>query len=288
MNFAQEYLQLARNIMSQIDIPAVSGIHLPHPVEEEQKADEFGFVFLQDGTAAPFYTSLDDALQQLWQKYPDGRSCQAETSTLIEYLDSDEESLKALALGAFNAMSQHVMARAGYSPAEFRANPDPLVNTPSRRGRSSTQIGMVGYFRPMIARLLEQGNTLLILEKNPARVELQPGVKLTTNPADLLHCERILCTASTLINGTLGEILQYKNESAHFSLIGPSGSGLPDVLFEHGVDDVGGILIQDLAALRGSLERQESWSHAGQKYQLSQQQYPGITELLGNIHKQST
>ncbi len=273
--------------MSQIEIPAVAGIHLPRPVEEEQKADEFGFVFLADGTAAPFYTSLDDALQKLWQQYPDGHSCQVETIELIEYFDSDDAALNALALGAFNAMSQHVMARAGYSPAEFRANSNPLDSSSSRRGRTTTRVGMVGYFRPMIARLLEQGNTLLVLEKNPARVELQAGVELTTNPADLLNCERILCTASTLINGTLGDILQYKNELAHFSLIGPSGSGLPDILFQHGVDDVGGVLIQDLPALKASLQRQESWSHAGQKYQLSQKQYPGITELLDNILKQS-
>jgi uncharacterized protein len=288
MNFAQEYLQLAQSIMAQIEIPAVAGIHLPRPVEEEQKADEFGFVFLEDGTAAPFYTSLDDALEQLWKKYPDGHSCQVEIRELIEYLDSDEPSLNALALGAFNAMSQHVMARAGYSPAEFRTNPNPLEDSSARRGRSTKRIAMVGYFRPMIARLLEQGNTLLVLEKNPARVELQAGVELTTNPADLLNFDRILCTASTLINGTLGEILQYKKESAHFSLIGPSGSGLPDVLFQHAVDDVGGILIQDVPALKVSLEKQESWSHAGQKYQLSQQQYPGITDLLETILQQST
>ncbi len=287
MNFAQEYLQLAQSIMTQIEIPAVAGIHLPRPVEEEQKADEFGFVFLEDGTAAPFYTSLDDALQQLWLKYPDGHSCQIETRELIEYLDSGEASLNALALGAFNAMSQHVMARAGYSPAEFRTGSNPLANRSSRRGRTTSQIGMVGYFRPMIEKLLEQGTTLLVLEINPARVDLQPGVELTTNPADLLKCEHILCTASTLINGTLGEILQYKKDSAHFSLIGPSGSGLPDILFRHGVDDVGGIMIQDLPALKASLEKQESWSHAGQKYQLTQKQYPGITELLDNILKQS-
>jgi uncharacterized protein len=284
MNFAQEYLRLAQRVMSQIDIPAVTGIHLPRPVQEEQKADEFGFVFLQDGTAAPFYTSLDDTLAQLWQKYPDGRSCQSETRTLIEYFVSDEASLNALALGAFNAMSQHVMRRAGYSPAQLRT--DPLTKASSYGGRSTTPIGMVGYFRPMIARMLEQGHTLLVLEKNPAKVELQPGVELTTDAADLLNCDSILCTASTLINDTLGEILQYKNESAYFSLIGPSGSGLPDILFQHGVDDVGGILIQDLSALRESLEKQESWSHAGQKYQLTQQQYPGISELLEKILKQ--
>lgn len=279
MNFAHEYLQLTQRICSVIEIPRVIGIHLPHPVAEEKKADEFGFVFLQDGTAAPFYTSLDDALQQLWRLYPDGLSCQADTLSLMRDLDSGNPGLSALALGAFNAMSQHVMARAGYSPVDSGKQQNSgydQINTGSR-------IGMVGFFRPMIARLLEQGNTLLILEKNPARVELQPGVELSTNPADLLSCERILCTASTLINGTLGEILSYKKDSAHFSLVGPSGSGLPDILFQHGVDDVGGIVIQDLQALRSALEQQQSWGQAGQKYQINQACYPGIEVLLQTI-----
>lgn len=275
MNFTQEYLELARMVMAQVRIPRVSGIHLPHPVAEEKKADEFGFVFLEDGTAAPFYTSLDNALERLWQLYPDGRSCHGEAAALIEQLDSDDAALNALALGGFNAMSQHVMARAGYSPVSSVEKSKDIIEP--------TLIGMVGFFRPMIARLLEQGHQLLVLEKNPAKVEIQPGVELTTDPADLLSCDRILCTASTLINGTLNEILRYKKPSAHFSLIGPSGSGLPDILFQQGVDDVGGVLIQDLTALRESLELQQSWGHAGQKYQINQQQYPGISVLLDTI-----
>ncbi len=275
VNFTQQYLRLADTVMAQLSIPAISAIHLPRPVQEEQKADEFGFVFLEDGTAAPFYTSLDDALERLWQLYPDGRSCQQETASMIKMLDSPDAALNALAIGAFNAMSQHVMARAGFLPISDERK--------TKTSIAPTRIGMVGFFRPMIAGLLEQGHSLLVLEKNPARVEIQPGVELSTNPADLIKCEHILCTASTLINGTLDEILRYKKPSAHFSLIGPSGSGLPDILFQNGVDDVGGVYIQDLAALRVSLELQQSWGHAGQKYQISQRQYPGISSLLATI-----
>lgn len=276
MNFARQYRELVSTVLSRISIPAVSGIHLPRPVDEELKADEFGFVFLEDGTAAPFYTSLDDALERLWQMYPDGRTCQADIRTLVESLDSQDAGLNALAIGAFNAMSQHVMARAGFLPLSND-------HSSSKSSIPPAQIAMVGFFRPMIAGLLEQGHNLMVLEKNPAKVEIQAGVQLMTDPSELLKCDHVLCTASTLINGTLAGLLQFKKPSAHFSLIGPSGSGLPDILFANGVDDVGGIYIRDLPALKASLELQESWGHAGQKYQISQQHYPGFSQLLDTI-----
>lgn len=275
MNFTREYIQLAQDVFARAKIPDVTGIHLPHPVDETEKQDEFGFVFLEDGTAAPFYTSLDDTLHQLWTLYPDGHSCTAQTLGLVKNLDSDSAALKALAVGAFNAMSQYVMAAAGYSPLKSAQD--------DKAYKAGQQIGMVGYFRPLVERYLQQGVSLLVLEKNPARVEMQAGIELSNNPADLLNCEQILCTASTLINGSLREILQYKKASAHFSLVGPSGSGLPDILFRHGVDDVGGIMIKDLAGLKKSLSVQQSWGHAGNKYQISKQDYPGVSALLETI-----
>ncbi len=63
-------------------------------------------------------------------------------------------------------------------------------------------------------------------------------------------------------------------------LIGPSGSGLPDVLFEHGVHAVGGVSFDDTSALREALRRRESWGSAGSKYELTSANYPGFEVLL--------
>ena len=283
MNFSSEYYQLARKLIDYLDIPPVTGIHLPVRVEDAQKADEFGFVFLEDGSVGPFYTSLDDTLHELWSLYPDGKGYTCKASLLIEYFLADSQALRSVALGTFNAISQHVMVRAGYSPLETSANKD-SANGPSEQAQ---KIAIVGYIRPMVEKLIEKGIDVMVLELNPARVDLQPGLRLSTDPADLLEYEGIICTASTLINDSLGEILQYKNESAYFSLIGPSGSGLPDILFQHGVDEVGGFYVYDIKALHDALDRQESWGHAGQKYQLRVKDYPGVNKLLEAIHKPS-
>lgn len=281
MNLAQEYIELVQQIAEHVALPDVTRIHLPRPQQDPVKADEFGFVFLQDGSAGPFYTSLEDSLMQLWQLYPDGKSCQANALELINHLDSGSLALSALALGVYNAISQSVMSRAGYTPGKTSASRN------NRKPQSGQTVAMVGYFRPLIERYLEQGINLLVLEKNPARVEVQPGVQLTENPVDLLGYEFILCTASSLINGSLPEILKYKKPSAHLSLIGPSGSGLPDILFSHGVNDVGGFRMLDPVALHRALDEQVSWGHAGVKYQIDEQDYAGIKVLIKSIlHKE--
>ena len=281
MNITRETIELTKRIAQSIQIPAVSSIHLPEPVEQSEKPDEFGFVFLQDGSVGSFYTSLNDTLHELWQLYPDRKTNETNTVKLIEQLNADSHALRAVALGAFNAVSQHVMSRAGYSPAE-------AGNMGLIKPEPKQTIGMVGYFKRLIEKLLSQDINVLVLEKNPARVELQKGVTLTTNPADLASCEHILCTASTLINGTLAGLIEASNKPVSFSLIGPSGSGLPDILFKLGVDAVGGVYFDDKPALHDALSKQQSWGHAGRKYQLTPENYPGISSLLQQINNRDS
>jgi len=289
MSIAEEYLDLVFIIAKAIEIPQITGIHLPVPVENIEKPDEFGFVFLQDGSVGPFFTSLDDTLSELWQLYPDGKNSTADTLSLIKHFGNESPALRSIALGAFNALSQHVMNRAGYSPVNsiednsFENNSVKDISTGINKPKAGEKVCMVGYFRPLIDKFLQQNIQILVLEKNPARVELQDGISLSTNPEDLSSCKHILCTASTLINGTLETILAASENAATFSLIGPSGSGLPDILFKHGVDAVGGIHFHDKIALQAALDKQESWGHAGSKYQITPDNYPGILPLLEKI-----
>lgn len=281
MRITDHIIELARYIADRMEIPQVVAIHLPQQVENPVKPDEFGFIFLEDESAGPFYTSLDQALAELWQQYPQGYIEPQPALPLIEELNSASPARRALALGAYNAMSQHVMRRAGYLPLPSGGSKDMGLPT-IEPGQT---IGMVGFFRPLIAPLLQQGIPVLVLEKNPARVELQPGIILSTDPADLAGCSHVLCTASTLLNGTLDSLLQICKNCLSFNLIGPSGSGLPDVLFNHGVNSVGGIRIEDMGALQDALARQESWGSAGRKYQIQAQDYPGVSQLLEQIQK---
>lgn len=277
MKLSLEYHRLAKSIAEQLNLPAVTGIHLPSPVAEAHKPDEFGFVFLADGSVGPFYTTLDDTLQELWRFYPRGDRVQGRVMEFVDLLLEESQVLRAVAIGAFNALSQHVMNRAGFSPV--------VADSGKVSPAEGDRVAVVGFIRPMIEKLLARGHEVLVLEKNPGRVEMLPGLHLGSDPAELADMDFIICTAATLINDSLDEILAHRRADAHLSLIGPSGSGLPDILFQHGVDDVGGFFFNDLPALHEALVRQESWGHAGDKYQLAAEGYPGIDKLLESIQR---
>lgn len=275
MSLSAEYLQFSQQIIANHDIPEVASIHLPILINEPKKNDEFGFVFLADGTAAPFYTSLEDTLTELWTHFSPEKFKPTPIPTILDWLISDKLERRAIAFGAYNAMSQHLLAKSNL----FDKNQATNMKQHDIM-QSSGRVGMVGYFRPLVEQLLNQDKPVLLVEKNPDRVELQDGLTLASGPEDLNHCDDILCTASTLFNNSLEEILQYKRKDAYFALIGPSASGLPDILFKHGIDEVGGIRITDESALRSALSKQASWGFAGEKYRLYRSSYPGIDKLL--------
>jgi uncharacterized protein (DUF4213/DUF364 family) len=142
---------------------------------------------------------------------------------------------------------------------------------------------MVGYFPPLVESYLAKGCKLVIVEQKPERVPEREGLELQITPDALRHCDRVICTASTLINGTLDEILSSAGPNNRIDLIGPSASGLPDALFARGVQRVGGILIDRPGKLRSAMEAGDKWGDCGRKYQLTAENYPGMEALLAGI-----
>lgn len=282
MTITQDYIELARSIDASIELPKVSGIYLPEPSDEEEYKDEFGFIFLDDDTVGPFYTSLPGELPRLWEER-EKIQFPCSLISLVEGFSSSKEAIRGFALGAFNAMSQHILIRSEWNlwPEEDRKG----VSVGGVDVEEGDWVGMVGYFCPLIDKINEKGGKVLVLEKQPGRVVEHDGCRLTQDPQDLSRCQHILCTASTLVNESLEGLLAVTSSAVSFNLIGPSGSGLPDVLFKRGVNSVGGVLFSDIDALRQSLEVKESWKGAGRKYLLNRDEYPGVERLISRIKK---
>lgn len=278
MRLSDDYLALVARIRAAMPLPAVRGLYLPRP-EQENFRDEFGFVLLESGDSGAFYVSLDDTLPSLWEHYPAQQQANVPLNipleTWLDKLGADTLAERALGLGAFNALSQYILRRANYRPSKRQSTPRPQTSLPS--------IGMVGYFCPLVERLTGQGQTVVVLEKHPERVTPHPLVQVVTTPRGLAHCSEILCTAATLINHTLDEILAACPHADRFNLIGPSAGGLPDVVFARGVDAVGAISFPDQPALLGALAQENSWGSVGQKYEINRADYPGVEALLRAI-----
>ncbi|MCP4008619.1 MAG: hypothetical protein GY726_03780, partial [Proteobacteria bacterium] len=163
MSIVAEYIKLAETVASQIELPKVSRLYLPDLEETPEIRDEFGLLFLESGTVAPFYASLPGALGSLWETFPADTSIELELLDLISLFTDRDLANKAIALGAFNAMSQFLMARAGLLPLREEAG----VNMGSGKPRAGERIGMVGYFCPLIDKLLAKDVEILVLERQP-------------------------------------------------------------------------------------------------------------------------
>ena len=268
------YLTIGCELAVRLGQPAVGGLHLPAAVPDETFRDEFGFVFLADGSVGPFYVSMGELLRDLWRLSPEPSAYRSDSLSLLQGFTSTEPASRALALGTYNALSAALFRAAGFEP------PDRSGGSGLDGLATGATIGMVGYFGPLVERLTTQGNPVLILEQAPERIPDRTDVAATDDPASLGSCARVLCTASTLINDTLCELLEAIGPQTPVELVGPSGSGVPEPLFARGVTAVGGISFAGRESLLERLGRGENWGKAGRKYQLEPGNYPGLPALL--------
>lgn len=274
MSIGADLLKQVERIRALLPFPAVDRLYFPALQNDGEYRDEFGFVFLESGDIGAFYVSLEETLPRLWQQFPNPEQACMPLDDLLMQLDKDDMALRALGLGAFNALSQYVMRLAGLELQPHR-NHD-RSNLPKPAGK----VGMVGYFCPVIDRLTNDGIAVTVLEKVPQRIPDRPLVTATTNPQDLAHCDEVLCTASTLINDTLDGILDACGHVPDFSLTGPSAGGLPDLVFSKGVQEIGATVYPDREKLLFLLANQDSWGKAGKKYRIRREDYPGLDVLL--------
>ncbi len=273
MSLTEDYLELVAGFRRLTNVPALAGLFLPALQHHPEFVDEFGFVFLEDGSVGPFYVSLVGTLPELWQRFPEPARARGNALELAAELESEYGPARAVALGAFNALSQHLMRRAKFRPSKRGEASGPVP-------RAGETVGMVGYFCPIIDRLRARDVSVRVLEHLPERVPSREGVERVTAPAALGDCRIVICTASTLINDTLAEILDACPGAESFEVIGPSASGLPDPLFSRGVRKVGGILYDDTSALQSALAAGVNWGQTGTKYEMTAELYPGFPALL--------
>lgn len=144
---------------------------------------------------------------------------------------------------------------------------------------------MVGLFPSLSRRLRAQGVPLTVLELRADRVQREPGFEVTLDPGKLSRCNRVLCTASTLINGTLDAILAECAGAERVSLIGPSASCFPDPLLDRGIDVVAGARVTDAGTLRDRLVGGADWGGAVERYAIEASDYPGSDTLLAAVQK---
>ena len=274
MTVTADLLACAERACARMDPPRVKALHLPVERPGAGIEGEFGLVELEDGSAGLFYALLDDTLRRLHDGILASGAAGRSPLALARGMLSADTAERAVALGTISALTRHLFRRAGYTPP---AAANALGGSAPSRGE---HVGMVGLFPSLARRLRAQGVALTVLELRPEKVERADRYEVTLDPARLRGCSHVLCTASTLLNGTLDGVLAQLDPGARVALIGPSASCFPDPLFARGVQVVGGSAVLDAGALGARLVRGDPWGDAVSRYAIGARDYPGLDALL--------
>jgi uncharacterized protein (DUF4213/DUF364 family) len=267
-------VELAERVAARLGSPRIEALHLP-PARGATAADaEFCAVELADGSIG-FSHVLVDTAEPLMRAYPDaGAFVGMEAAALARGFVGKDPAARALGFAAINALSQHLFARANWAPP---AAGDSLGEIEPKRGE---HIGMIGLFRPLVARVNEAGAQLTVLELRSELAGEHEGFRVTLDPADLATCDKVVSTCTVMLNDTLDGVLAACRHARYFAIVGPTAGCLPDPLFARGVDAIGGRRVIDAQGFRAAFRKGEQWGPFATKYVITRQAYPGVDVLL--------
>lgn len=279
MTIKKDLLGLVERVNECCELPPVGRVYIPEPDPGPDKNTEFGVIALQDGSAGLYYAWLGTSQQGMRERFPALNVTGSSPMTLVPYFTSADEAECSVGMAVINAVSQNVFHRAGYVPD---AAVDSLGSLDIRNG---DHIGMVGYFPSLVRRLRELGSRVTVIERKEKFIGTDGGITIVPDPERLRGCNKIVSTASTLLNNTIDGILEYTRDAESISIIGPTAGFFPDPLFARGVTAVGGTQILDADAAIDRFERNEKPGPSARKYIIHRDTYPGVDHLLEKIRQ---
>lgn len=270
---AEELVAMAARMARELSAPAVARVLVPPEGGEPDHHGSFCAVQLADGSTGLAYVLLDGARRALQGQDP-AALAGARPEALAERFTGTDSGGRSLALAAMNALTRHLLDRAGYAPEPASSS---LGSLALRRG---DRLGMVGFFPPLVRQARDAGVDLTVLELKEELVQRVPGLEVTLDPARLAGCAEVVCTSTTLLNGSLEALLGHARGAREFILLGPSAGCPPDPLLARGVTATGGAWVVDPDALFARAARGERWGDATRKFSLRHAAWPGLEALL--------
>ena len=148
--------------------------------------------------------------------------------------------LPSLRIAVLSALSSRFHSSAYYKILEDQ-DPIQLIDLGSVKN-----ITVVGAFHSYIRKISETRNNLSVLEMNEE--SLVAEFKKYFVPAReyksvLPDSDIVIITGQTLVNGTIDNLLKYISPGTQVIVTGPSGSILPDILFDNNVSIIGAVRI---------------------------------------------
>ena len=277
MSVKAELLNVVEPIADSIDLPLVDWVYIPEPDPGPGRHTEFGIVTLRDGSAGLYYAWLGASQKGMGSRYkPDGFSGRHPVE-LARYCAGDDEADCSLGLAAINAITRHVFRKAGFTP----------MDAPDSMGileiAATDHVGMVGYFPSLVKRLRNNGIRLTVIEKKPQFHKQQENFLVSADPHTLEGCNKVMITASTLLNNSIDGLLDYTRQAQRRVMIGPTAGFFPDPLFTRGIAAIGGSEIRFPDLARQRLSANQGLGGSARKFLLSAPDYPGLERMMQEI-----
>lgn len=115
-------------------------------------------------------------------------------------------------------------------------------------------VGMVGFFGPLVSPLRSTARTLSVFERNPALCENTTFILPEQEAYDVLpECDVVILTATTLLTGTFDSLVSCLTKAREVVLLGPSCPLFPEVFSKTPVTLLSGILVHDPEGLKTSI-----------------------------------
>jgi len=207
-------------------------------------------VVLSSGHAGMSYTPVQEIPEAVCcprshAKMPAaGQLLNKQITELMDYALDDNALKAAVGMATLNALSAVLLANddCRYKPSAY-GNALELVDI-----TGNDTVAMVGAFTPFIKKISEITEKLFVIEKNPRVVGKDDT--FTIESADRLEeiipqATILIITGVTLINHTLGPILDLAEKANEIVVVGPTASIYPEPLFKRGVTVMGGVRITD-------------------------------------------
>lgn len=274
MSFADDLLAGLARFAARAPLPRVKALHLPADPPPGSERGEFGALELEDGSVGLSYVLLDDTLAAL-RGLTLARG--SDPLALARGVAGGTGAVRALGLAAANALTRCLFDRAGFVPP---ASSDSIADIDPQPGE---RVGMVGFFKPLLPRIVATGAQLVVVELRADLVGQHDGYRVTQDTAELATCRKVLATGTLLLNDTLDGVLAHCRGATRLALIGPTLGCLPDALFARGVTSIGGSWITDPAAFVETLPAGALRSAHARKFTLRAADYPGLEALLARL-----
>ncbi|MFX1388512.1 MAG: Rossmann-like domain-containing protein [Promethearchaeota archaeon] len=149
---------------------------------------------------------------------------------------------KIIGIATLNAISQHILKIINpYKKLKGSILDHLNIN-------KNSKVSFIGFIKPLIQEVGKISQNITIVE-DCLSISLEDNTfNLKQNLNQLndedLFVDILFCTGTSLINDTFESILQkFRRKARKIILVGPTASMIPDILFDYGVDIIGGMKI---------------------------------------------